>query len=969
MHKKTTKYALKRMLSVVLIISMVMQLIPFSVYAAETGAQKSYYDSGCTITYKENSTWGNYVNADVTIKNNTDYPKSLWSLYMDYDGNIDSIWNADIVSNIDGIYEIAAKDYNTTIEAGQTVSFGFIAYGKDSKPSLPKAITFVNSKVDDEGDEEDATVSSEINIGDITYTIPDEWEGLKYALFTSGDKGLTFYTNTTRITGSIHTNQNYYYQGNTLSIDGVLKAAKGITLKTSNGTDTLKVKAKKENAQIVDMPDITEIIYNHIKINGTVYKTNQSYKSNNINISTPIGINGDVDFNSTTFTGQGIIYATDNVTYNVGTLATEEDASVFVVSKNGDITLNGTAINLNAVLYAPNGTVTVNANEFHLNGRIIAKEININGTIIEINAGPLDFSMLGFMFEPKQEGIIKRYDTKADFSEGTSEGITVTTKDEKDYLTLVEKEKSESVEKQATYETALFKVNEKLSGSLGEDKVFTGTVMYDFTRLSQEMSNITVRQNHAYAVSDEMVTWTEAREICEEMGGHLVVIDDAEENEYIKELLIAEGKDGYVSIGYTDEVNEGRWQWVNGSDNTYTNWDAVEPNNGHTTGNPQNHAHMYSDGTWDDGWLRDCYFVCEWDRIEDSTFYDNRIVILEMTVADVLYLPEGLLESFEGDVKVNDDGSINLIYKTDLNSAETITLPIRVEQYGRDTEIIKNVTLQYVEEHQVQTKTLSNISLEGTRYIEKGTWEAVYDSKVSGTKWSYLDVKATYKNNADIEISACAAETENELEVTELQVVQDSLLGLEGRYIRICVKFSASADGKSSVADYIEIGGNTDKQSKDSKTTIEKVSIQGVTQAIKGAKYTFRVNTQADGKIASPCQWFVNGKKLNVTGNELQHIFNESGEYTVKAGFDVDGDGIVEFSDKKKVNVSEAKVSEGLRDISLAYPVFNISVDKMSYVAGDTVVVTTDIGSDISSATVTYDGNTYAVTDVNDQHL
>ena len=74
---------------------------------------------------------------------------------------------------------------------------------------------------------------------------------------------------------------------------------------------------------------------------------------------------------------------------------------MFIASENGDITLNGSDITLNSVLYAPKGCVTINANTVNLNGRIIANKVCINGTVINIKAGSHDLDVLDFLFKPE----------------------------------------------------------------------------------------------------------------------------------------------------------------------------------------------------------------------------------------------------------------------------------------------------------------------------------------------------------------------------------------------------------------------------------------------------------------------------------------------------------------------------------------------------------------------------------------
>lgn len=199
-RKRQIKQQGRQVLSIVLVVALVLGLIPSSAYATgvtPTKAEQTYASEGCSITYKETSSWGNYVNADIVLKNDTDSDKSLWKIEMVYGGCIDNIWNADIISSEDGHYIIAAKTYNSTIAAGQSVSFGFMAYGEDGKPAFPSEISFVNDRVntggdstEEDGDKDDSKEEDDSPTAGQEYTIPDKWKGLNYALFTTGEDGL-----------------------------------------------------------------------------------------------------------------------------------------------------------------------------------------------------------------------------------------------------------------------------------------------------------------------------------------------------------------------------------------------------------------------------------------------------------------------------------------------------------------------------------------------------------------------------------------------------------------------------------------------------------------------------------------------------------------------------------------------------------------------------------------------------------
>lgn len=391
-HKRDLRRWRKAIVSYVLVAALVLGLIPQSAYAAETeAAEKTYTSEGFTITYKESSAWGNYVNAEVTLKNETDCAKSLWKVTFDYEGEIDSVWNADIISSENGTYVLSAKTYNSTIGAGQSVSFGFMAHGTEGKPSIPESIAFADTAgLDDSGESGDDS-------GETGVVMPAEWAGLNYAMFTSGETGLSFYTGTMQVTGSVHTNQDFYYQGGSITIDGTLEAGKSITLKTSDGADAQKIGAKREKAETIEMPDITKEVSGYVKENGTVYESALDLGSDPVIIDTPVYTGGELTLHATSFLGQGIVYAKDSITVNAGELITPEESRIFLASESGDITLNGSNMSLNAVLYAPNGCVYINTGEFRLNGRIIAKQIVFNGTGLYVEASPDDLDLISFI--------------------------------------------------------------------------------------------------------------------------------------------------------------------------------------------------------------------------------------------------------------------------------------------------------------------------------------------------------------------------------------------------------------------------------------------------------------------------------------------------------------------------------------------------------------------------------------------
>jgi len=124
-----------------------------------------------------------------------------------------------------------------------------------------------------------------------------------------------------------------------------------------------------------------------------------------------------------------------------------------------------------------------------------------------------------------------------------------------------------------------------------------------------------VHGGHHYLLVDEVedLSWDSARTRCEQQGGHLAVVTDAEEAAFIAGLC--DGR--YMFLGASDADEEGRWSWVDGSDWEFTHWMKGQPND--YTGS-EDYLATYDGGAWvdvdgsgDDFWMPTGY-ICEWDR-------------------------------------------------------------------------------------------------------------------------------------------------------------------------------------------------------------------------------------------------------------------------------------------------------------------------------------------------------------------
>jgi hypothetical protein len=114
-----------------------------------------------------------------------------------------------------------------------------------------------------------------------------------------------------------------------------------------------------------------------------------------------------------------------------------------------------------------------------------------------------------------------------------------------------------------------------------------------YKRTTPTLTGFTSQQNyngHSYYRSTGSAFWLTAKAACEAMGGYLVTVTTAAENNFIFNLWPS----GW--IGLTDEVNEGVWRWVTGEPYSYSSWNPGEPNN---AGN-EDYVQFVGAGRWND---------------------------------------------------------------------------------------------------------------------------------------------------------------------------------------------------------------------------------------------------------------------------------------------------------------------------------------------------------------------------------
>ena len=98
------------------------------------------------------------------------------------------------------------------------------------------------------------------------------------------------------------------------------------------------------------------------------------------------------------------------------------------------------------------------------------------------------------------------------------------------------------------------------------------------TMINGEEKEVYFYNGHMYTIYEGPASWLEAREACENAGGHLATINTAEEQAFFEEVILAADVAQRYWIGGYSEGYPYDFAWVTGEEFSYTNWSNGEPN-------------------------------------------------------------------------------------------------------------------------------------------------------------------------------------------------------------------------------------------------------------------------------------------------------------------------------------------------------------------------------------------------------
>ncbi|XP_022622868.1 collectin-12 [Seriola dumerili] len=119
-------------------------------------------------------------------------------------------------------------------------------------------------------------------------------------------------------------------------------------------------------------------------------------------------------------------------------------------------------------------------------------------------------------------------------------------------------------------------------------------------------------RDKCYFFSRNLYSFDDANASCESKSASLLIINDMEEQRWLKKQTFGKG---YFWMGLTDKEEENVWRWLDGTEPAFTKWKPGQPDNwghGHEIG--EDCAGLIHEGLWNDFFCEDLIsYICEKD--------------------------------------------------------------------------------------------------------------------------------------------------------------------------------------------------------------------------------------------------------------------------------------------------------------------------------------------------------------------
>ncbi len=521
--------------------------------------------------------------------------------------------------------------------------------------------------------------------------------------------------------------------------------------------------------------------------------------------------------------------------------------------------------------------------------------------------------------EETEAEIIKIYDTDSDFAQGSMQGISGQNGSlvlgNPEYLEqpVVKTYNQEAAEGIAAVET------------MEPDRTGNHTVHYNITlegkaerkpEVGDTDAYFRYYEGNLYAFIHTPMYWKDAEAFCEECGGHLATVGSEKENTLLKEMA-GENGSGYTALGFSDEGTEGDWKWVTGEPDRYTKWRSGEPNDAYGRG--QDHAYMYANGEWDDGYDEIISpFFCEWEMVENPLLPAGRNIEL------VVEVNGSVEETDQWECQRQEDGSTVMVHFLDaMMPGETAVLDMDItvpEGEGYRSVIKDSYYLYYDRQGKGHRIEMGDFWLPVPDSPWSGIWNVTFDSRQEGTNWGKLCWEAVQAGDSRVTAHIKAYDAAGEITETDVENGQE-LQGIRGRYAELEMILQAGQDYRSPVLEKVVLESAQVSNPVEITETVPEAELLGQEVMTEGSCITeyFKV---AGGLeiIPSDVEWTLVSEKGEAEDYEIRKVKPYLAELTIRKAGIYFLQGMIRYGKeecyaKKKIVVKKAPEIEDMESL------------------------------------------------------
>ena len=789
-----------------------------------------------------------------------------------------------------------------------------------------------------------------------------------YVLFSGSDtEDFALYCWKSAFNGDVYTGKNFVSSASELYLNGRVNAVEAIT---TYGWK-MNIGERNEFSEKEEMPDWDARIIAMADECETSDEDIIKIEDKNI-IDGSVRTSGNVVISGTTFDGCCYIIADGDITYNVNDF--KSSGRVVLYSRNGNITINGTNIDVNGIIYAPKGKVAFNSNIANINGRVFADRISFSGSIFNVNGSDSDWELLG-----RKAVIAKTYTFDADFNEGEFDGLDLDVADE---LTLAQRAENDSAPYNKEYKDSEAANGITLTVNAGKS-VLSGnedTVKAEFaldgfgsqdveenkvdlaividTSLSMEGTRIRNAKSAAKSIVDKLqaddrcaiISLNDTSKIIQPLTSDKELLYDA-----IDGLKLIYGNNLEKGIEKGMEVLEkstDRKYIMLLSDGEDTSNSAQAATNAYDQGITicalaigSNSGQMETIANNSHGYYKNsptAEQIGEMMNMFADVVFNNAgtDVTFTATINKNVSVDTDALTSAPAEVIENENGTKTLKWTFDkitIDQSEKITLPVSVKNIGSGfNDIISDISCTYYNRAGV-SKTIyaDDMLLPSHKYKQNGSWTVVYDSKTSGTDWKNIFWNGKLYDDSSISVMAQSGDDLDAFgdwtEITNHKELTD----LKGRYIRVKVKMEVSSSGKTpELFDITLLSDGADKVNSVNNAPV--VTVSGNTTTIVNKKVTL-ISSATDDAFSKQLtfNWSCDNENVQFFGSDKPYAsfkFEEAGIYEIA----------LSVSDGSSTSVVTKTITV-LNDDSIVKPMIDLEIPSIvksgSEVSGKIVVI------------------------------